>query len=409
VSDVFVSGEDRARVKPLVDALAAEGLSVWWDVGIEGGSAWRQSIQEALDAARCVVVVWSASSVGPGGEFVHDEAGIAKSWGIYLPVVIDDVTPPLGFGQVQALPLVGWRGRRVDHRFQDVVRAAKAIVASAPGENSAPRPSAARTPIVWRPWAAGALGTMILITAAWFAIDHLRSRPALKRIAVLPFETLGDDAAARTFAAGVADAVAGAIAKANLPTVFLQADPHITGPERDAGVASAGAGYALGGRVERDANALDVTVNIHDPVDHQILWSFSRPAAEAPAMQEQVAAMTPRVLKCAFDIIDSPASRFDHETVGLYLRACDLPPDWGSQDQVRDQLRQVASPSAGRSWRWPTSRSIFRRTRPPPLIATPGRPLSEPFSSIPRAEFRTSRSTTWSRNPAISGNARASC
>ena len=250
---------------------------------------------------------------------------------------------------------------------------------------------------------------MILITAAWFAIDHLRSRPALKRIAVLPFETLGDDAAARTFAAGVADAVAGAIAKANLPTVFLQADPHITGPERDAGVASAGAGYALGGRVERDANALDVTVNIHDPVDHQILWSFSRPAAEAPAMQEQVAAMTPRVLKCAFDIIDSPASRFDHETVGLYLRACDLPPDWGSQDQVRDQLRQVASPSAGRSWRWPTSRSIFRRTRPPPLIATPGRPLSEPFSSIPRAEFRTSRSTTWSRNPAISGNARASC
>ena len=127
MSDVFVSykREDRARVKPLVDALAAEGLSVWWDVGIEGGSAWRQSIQEALDAARCVVVVWSASSVGPGGEFVHDEAGIAKSWGIYQPVVIDDVTPPLGFGQVQALPLVGWRGRRVDHRFQDVVRAAR--------------------------------------------------------------------------------------------------------------------------------------------------------------------------------------------------------------------------------------------------------------------------------------------
>jgi TIR domain-containing protein len=43
-TDVFVSykAEDRARLKPLVDALEAEGFSVWWDTHIGGGAHWRE-------------------------------------------------------------------------------------------------------------------------------------------------------------------------------------------------------------------------------------------------------------------------------------------------------------------------------------------------------------------------------
>ena len=39
MSDVFVSykAEDRKRVQPLVAALQANGLSVWWDAQIGGG------------------------------------------------------------------------------------------------------------------------------------------------------------------------------------------------------------------------------------------------------------------------------------------------------------------------------------------------------------------------------------
>jgi serine/threonine-protein kinase len=46
MSDVFVSykAEDRRRVKPLVDALEAEGYSVWWDEQIGGGAPRRHSI-----------------------------------------------------------------------------------------------------------------------------------------------------------------------------------------------------------------------------------------------------------------------------------------------------------------------------------------------------------------------------
>jgi len=68
-TDVFVSykAEDRARVRPLVAALEAEGFSVWWDTHIGGGDHWREDIQEHLDAAKCVIVVWTKRSVGREG------------------------------------------------------------------------------------------------------------------------------------------------------------------------------------------------------------------------------------------------------------------------------------------------------------------------------------------------------
>ena len=75
-ADVFLSykAEDRARLQPLVAALEAEGITVWWDAHIGGGTNWRQDIQEHLDAAKCVIVAWTKRSVGPDGEFVRDEA-----------------------------------------------------------------------------------------------------------------------------------------------------------------------------------------------------------------------------------------------------------------------------------------------------------------------------------------------
>ena len=45
MSDVFVSykAEDRRRVKPLVEALQADGYAVWWDAQIGGGANYRRA------------------------------------------------------------------------------------------------------------------------------------------------------------------------------------------------------------------------------------------------------------------------------------------------------------------------------------------------------------------------------
>lgn len=128
MNEVFVSykRENETRVGRLVQALEQTGLSVWWDRGLPGGESWRQQIQTALDGAKCVIVVWTHDSVGPAGDFVRDEAGQAKRRGILVPVLLDEVTPPLGFGEIQAIDLTRWKGNLRDPFFQDLVAAVTA-------------------------------------------------------------------------------------------------------------------------------------------------------------------------------------------------------------------------------------------------------------------------------------------
>lgn len=123
MNEVFVSykREDETRVGRVVRALESAGFSVWWDRGLPGGESWRQQIQTALDAAKCVIVVWTHDSVGPAGDFVRDEAGQAKRRGILAPVLLDEVTPPLGFGEIQTIDLTRWKGNLRDPFFQDLV------------------------------------------------------------------------------------------------------------------------------------------------------------------------------------------------------------------------------------------------------------------------------------------------
>src|SRR5438105_1300206 len=130
-TDVFVSykAEDRARLRPLVAALEAEGFTVWWDTHIGGGVHWREDIQAHLDAAKCVIVAWSRRSVGREGDFVRDEATRARKRGAYLPIRLDPIEPPLGFGEVQAISLKGWKGDRSDPRFKTLVEAVRRRIA----------------------------------------------------------------------------------------------------------------------------------------------------------------------------------------------------------------------------------------------------------------------------------------
>src|SRR5213075_2631488 len=190
VTDVFLSykAEDRVRLTPLVAALEAEGFSVWWDANIGGGTNWQKDIEQHLDSARCVHVAWTKRSVGDDGHFVRDEARRAQRRGVYLPVCLDAVDPPLGFGEIQALPLKGWKGDRADPRFQAVVNAVRNRVS---GEQvSHGHAHFHQPPLSRRAAIAGGAGVAAVAAAGGGWLLFKPSAANAKRIAVMPFANL---------------------------------------------------------------------------------------------------------------------------------------------------------------------------------------------------------------------------
>ena len=95
MSDIFVSyaSADRDRARAVAQALTEQGWSVWWDRTIPPGKQFDEVIEEALDSARCVVVLWSKASVA--SQWVKTEAAEAMRRKILVPVLIEDVKIPL--------------------------------------------------------------------------------------------------------------------------------------------------------------------------------------------------------------------------------------------------------------------------------------------------------------------------
>jgi hypothetical protein len=119
--------EDEGRVGRIAHALEQAGIEVWWDRGLPGGESWQQMIAEKLEAAGCVIVVWSLGSVATEGAYVRDEARHGLTRGALVPVIIDRIRGfPLGFGEVQAIDLIHWRGDARDPFFRDLVEAVRA-------------------------------------------------------------------------------------------------------------------------------------------------------------------------------------------------------------------------------------------------------------------------------------------
>src|ERR687894_3281557 len=112
MNDIFISYDsaDRAIAQKFADALESRGWSVWWDREIPLGKAFDQVIEEELNAARCVIVLWSKQSVR--SRWVKTEASAAADRECLMPVLIEDVTIPLEFRRIQTAMLHGWSGDR---------------------------------------------------------------------------------------------------------------------------------------------------------------------------------------------------------------------------------------------------------------------------------------------------------
>jgi hypothetical protein len=117
MADIFLSyaREDATRARRVAQALESRGWSVWWDRRIPHGQDFTAHIQLQLDAATCIVVLWSAAAVK--SSFVRDEANEGLN-GRLVPLLLEPVKQPLGFRQYQSADLTDWTGKGTHEEFE---------------------------------------------------------------------------------------------------------------------------------------------------------------------------------------------------------------------------------------------------------------------------------------------------
>ncbi len=103
---VSYSHQDLPRVSAFIEQLRRQGGEVTWDKDFIAGVDFERAIRAAIDAACCVIVVWSASAAQ--SPYVCDEARHAIRGGKLIATHLagfDLADLPIGFGGVHAVPI----------------------------------------------------------------------------------------------------------------------------------------------------------------------------------------------------------------------------------------------------------------------------------------------------------------
>lgn len=347
MSDVFISykAEDRTRIAPLVRALETDGISVWWDAHIGGGDDWRQTILRHLEMAKCVLVVWSKRSVGPNGEFVRDEAGRALKRKTYLPVRIDKVASPLGFGEVQALDLSGWKGDTSDPRYGALLESVRRRLGTKSGtaQTVRARPSG----VDRRGILAGAsvAGLAAVAAGGWYFL-----RPSAAKsnsIAVLPFENLSGDPNQTYFADGIAEELRSALAQiAGLRVVARTSSEAVRNDDATSAAHKLGVSHILTGSFRRSASTIRVSTQLVDSAGlNQWSQTYDRAPGDALQIQSDIASSVAQALSLQLGNLAENFRRLGEtdkpEAQDLILRATGVTTREDSEVALRKALALV--------------------------------------------------------------------
>jgi TolB-like protein/Flp pilus assembly protein TadD len=271
--------EERDRVQPFVDALEASGLSVWWDSHIHPGASWDAAIERELEQADWVVALWTQRSVD--SRWVRTESMAALERDVLVPVLLDDVIPPVAFRTTQAADLRDWRADTAHVGFDQLV--ARLTGAEDAGAEPAYRakPPARRhvVPILIGVAIVAALLLLLPQTAGWFPTSEVQpvevpdfeGEPA---IAVLPFEH-ADTEDDRLFAEGLTDEIIHGLQQyRSFPVISRHASFAVRESERGvtALASELGASYLVTGSVRRAGDRLRVVAGVV-AADGRQLWS----------------------------------------------------------------------------------------------------------------------------------------
>lgn len=340
MADVFLSysRDDLRRAKPIITALEAAGLSVWWDRRLVGGTEFSKEIRSELDAASAVVALWSSRSVN--SPWVLDESARGRDSRRLIPATLDGTQPPLGFGQIHTIDL----SRRRPGGLNELVEAVTAKIGrSSPEALRRPRkrfaiPRAAYFEVL------GLVSVAIAAAAYLFTAGGPHSSQFKGgTVAIYRFEALTGDPESKLAARLASDSVERVFATNLIETVAEWSAPRS---------ALAKADFGLRGTVARNGNNLRISADIIDSKSGRTLWSneVSRSAAEGGQLADEFANVTADVLRCSIYTKRHIPNYDSAELLSRVLRYCEASGNFfGEADQLpklAQALVEVAPNSA---------------------------------------------------------------
>lgn len=308
MASVFLSydRDDVEQARHFARTLEVAGHEVWWDLHVRGGAQFSKVIEEALNSADAVVVLWSKRSIESA--WVRDEAAVGRDTGRLVPVSIDATDPPLGFRQFQTVDLSKWKGRGRPRQLSTLVEAIDSL--AKPRDRQAPVATAQlHRSIPWRFLTVAEIFAFMVIAGlvvAW-RTWHPQFTPVVGVIAADSSPTSGE------FARDLVVKL-GSLQSAR-PQSLQIVDATSAGNKAD--ILFQVSSETIGGRPE-------ATLVLYEGRKGLLLWSdnFNQQSGSLADLQQQLAVSAAQVLDCASEGIYGGGGRLNAPTLKSYLGTC---------------------------------------------------------------------------------------
>lgn len=313
MTDVFISyaRSTNAQAKRIAEALRALGYAVWSDEYLPAHRAYADVIEERLNGAKAVVVIWSADAVK--SEWVRSEANRARESHKLVQIALEPIVPPMPFDQIQCADMSGWTGANDHPGWRKVIEGIEALAVERKSEGLA-------------------------------AAGEPPATAAKPSVGVAPFVNLSNDPTQDYFVDGMTEDVVAALAR--FRTISVVAGGSSLSP-RGPGSGAIEAGrrlgvrYMLEGSVRKADDHVRIVLKLIDVNDGSEIWAdrIDETLGDVFGLQDRVAlgvasAIEPAVKEAEMRRISSRPAR-GMGSYDLYLRASALLRAWRKDETLQ--------------------------------------------------------------------------
>ena len=262
---VFISyaRPDEPLAQLIAEELRGAGFEVWRDDELPAHRAYAEVIEERINGAQAVVVLWSGEAAR--SHWVRAEADTAREARKLVQASLDGSLPPMPFNQIQCADLKGWDGQ-----------------SSAPG---------------WRKL----LGSVTEL-AGKPAVDNQRVKSRDVSICILPFQNMSGDSEQEYFSDGICEDITTDLSKVsaleviarNTAFTFKGQSVNVCEVARKLGVT-----HVLEGSVRKVADRVRINAQLIDGASGGHLWAdrFDRDLTDIFTIQDEITKEIVKALK----------------------------------------------------------------------------------------------------------------